>query len=254
MTLRIIASGCCGRMGRVLSGHISRREGCRIVAGIDSAAQKYYDYPVYGDFESCDVSADVIVDFSSPSALEPLLKYAASRDMPLVIATTGYLPEQAEAIKEASGKIPVFYTANMSLGINLLVELAKTAARVLGDGFDIEIVEKHHNRKIDAPSGTAHMIANAVSKALLHESRPVYGRGRESGKRAKGDIGIHAVRGGTITGEHEIIFAGQDEVVTLGHHASSPEIFAAGAVNAAFFIYGKQPGLFSMADLTGGRN
>ena len=250
--MRVLICGANGRMGRVLSEHISRHKSCETVAGIDPAAQENRGFPVFTSFEACTVTADVIVDFSGPSALNALLEYALSRNMPLVIATTGFSPEQTDAIKKASEMIPVFFTANMSLGVNLMLSLAKTAAKVLGDGFDVEIIEKHHNQKVDAPSGTALMLAEAVSSVLSYESRHSYGRGPQSGRRDKSEIGIHAVRGGTITGEHDVIFAGPDETLVISHRAASREVFAAGAVNAALFLYGKAPGMYSMADLVGG--
>ena len=191
---------------------------------------------------------DVIIDFSHPSALDSLIGYALSTGTPLVLATTGYSDEQIEKIKKSSEQIPVFFTFNMSLGINLLVELAKKATAVLGDQFDIEIVEKHHNQKIDAPSGTAIMLANAVNDTLDNKMKYTYDRHSQRKKREKNEIGIHSIRGGTIVGEHDVIFAGRDEVITLSHQASSKEVFAVGSVNAAIFMNGKKKGLYTMAD------
>lgn len=251
---RIILSGCNGKMGRNIVAQVREREDCVIVAGIDRNAASLDDFPVFTCPADCAVEADVLIDFSHPSALEGLLAYAAERHLPAVIATTGMSPEQVAAIHQASRQVPIFFTANMSLGVNLLVELAKKAAAVLGGQFDIEIIEKHHNQKLDAPSGTAMMLADAISAALPEPAHYVYDRHAVRRKREKSEIGIHAVRGGTIVGEHEILFAGQDELVTLSHTALSKGVFAAGALNAAIFLCGQENGLYNMGDLLGGRN
>ena len=200
-------------------------------------------------FDEVELVPDVIIDFSNPAVLDDMLGFAAKNSVPCVICTTGYSQEQIDKIKEASKKIAIFYSGNMSLGINLLIELSKQAARVLGDGFDIEIVEKHHNQKIDAPSGTALMLADGISQTLSEEPQYVYDRHAYRKKRSKNEIGIHAVRGGTIVGEHEVIFAGHDEVVTLTHQAQSKEVFAVGAVNAAVFLAGQKSGMYNMGDM-----
>lgn len=246
---KIIISGCCGKMGRVIASCVSERDDCQVVAGIDVVDDKTLGFPVFKKADDCDVAADVIIDFSHPSALTPLLNYAYSKSLPVVIATTGFSNEQKEEIMEMSKKIPVFFSFNMSLGINLLVELAKKATQILGDQFDIEIVEKHHNQKIDAPSGTALMLADAINETKNNTMKYMYDRHSKRAKREKNEIGIHAIRGGTIVGEHDVIFAGRDEIITLSHTAMSKEIFAVGSVNAAVFLVGKTPGLYTMSDL-----
>lgn len=247
---RIILSGCMGKMGKAIEACVATRNDCEIVAGVD-LAEGVKEYPVYKSFDLIDKSAkaDVIIDFSHPSVLASLLDYAAATNTPAVIATTGLTKEQTESIKKHSEKIALFFSANMSLGVSLVCALAKKAAKVLGNGFDIEIVEMHHNQKIDAPSGTALMIADSISEVL--DEKPVYEFDRHSKrqKRTKNEIGIHAVRGGTIVGEHEVIFAGNDEVVKISHSAYSKQLFANGSVNAALFLVGKEPGFYSMQDL-----
>lgn len=247
--IRIILSGCNGKMGRVIAGCIQERSDCLIVAGIDPNTEIGGSFVVFPTAAECTVPADVIIDFSHPAALDALLAMAVDRNLPVVIATTGLSSEQVERIGETAESIPVFFTANMSLGVNLMLELAKTAARLLGRDFDIEIVEKHHNQKIDAPSGTALMLADGISSVLDVPSQYVYDRHSQRKKRAKNEIGLHAIRGGTIVGEHDVIFAGRDEVFTISHSASSKEIFATGSINAALFLSGKPRGLYSMADL-----
>ncbi len=242
----ILLSGCLGHMG----GAVTRAAdgyGCRIAAGVDcKAGEQTEKYPVFGTFGEVNVNADVIIDFSTPALLSDLLSFATGIGMPAVIATTGYTDAQIEQIKAAAEKIPVFFSFNMSLGINLLKTLAKTAAAILGDGFDIEIIEKHHNQKVDAPSGTALMLADAVNDG---RKKYIYERHSRREKRGRDEIGIHSVRAGTIVGEHEIIFAGTDEIITLSHSAASKAVFAAGALNAANFIRGEKPGLYSMDDI-----
>ena len=191
----------------------------------------------------------MIIDFSHPNALDALLSYCTMNSVPAVIATTGYSEEQTAKIKQTAQQIPIFFTFNMSLGINLLVELGKKAVNVLGGQFDIEIVEKHHNLKKDAPSGTAIMIAEALNKELDGKMRYVYDRHSVRKPRDPDEIGIHSIRGGTIVGEHDIIFAGHDEVITLSHSAASKEVFANGSINAAVFLSGKESGLYDMSDL-----
>lgn len=246
--INIILSGCNGKMGKFISSVISDRDDCRVVAGIDINTQANDGFPVFAQPDDYIGEADVIIDFSHPSSLEKLLSYAKKNNLPIVIATTGLSDEQKAQLAEAAKTVPVFFSANMSIGVSLIAELAKTAARVLGQGFDIEIIEKHHNQKIDAPSGTALMLADAVCEALPEEMTYEYNRQAKRSKRTKNEIGIHAVRGGTIVGDHDVIFAGRDEVITISHSAASKEVFAVGAVNAALFLVNKEPKLYNMKD------
>ena len=243
---RIIISGCNGRMGRAVAERIAARDDVCVAAGID-VNDSPAGFPVFHSAEECSAEADVIIDFSNPAALPGLLGFACGHGLPVVVATTGLSAEDVGLIERAAEKVPVFRSANMSLGVNLLIELAKKAAAVLGDDFDVEIIEKHHNQKLDAPSGTALMIADAISDG----KRYVYDRHSVRAKRGKDEIGIHSVRGGNIVGEHEVIFAGSDEVITLSHSAASRGVFAVGAINAALFLIGKEPGIYSMSDLLG---
>lgn len=245
----IAICGCCGKMGRVINDIISARNDCRVCCGVDIAGEKYADFPVYKKVSDIKEKPQVIIDFSHPSLLDDLLEYCLTNGVPVVLATTGYNDEQISKIHKASEQIPVFFTFNMSLGINLLAELAKKAVEILGDQFDIEIIEKHHNQKIDAPSGTAIMLANAINEELDNSYTYVYDRHSVRQKRAKTEIGMHSVRGGTIVGEHEIIFAGRDEVISLKHEAHSKQVFAVGSVNAAVFMAGKPAGLYDMKNL-----
>jgi 4-hydroxy-tetrahydrodipicolinate reductase len=247
--LRVIISGANGAMGRVILSALNERGGFEAVAGIDKDIREDLGFPVYQNAFECDVPADVIIDFSHPLALTALLETAVRRGLPAVIATTGYNSAQIAEIERAAWDIPIFFTFNMSLGINLMVELSKTAARVLGGDFDIEIIDRHHSKKIDAPSGTAIMLANSISSALAEEPQYVYDRRSRRSPRVKNEIGIHSVRGGSIVGEHEVMFAGKDEIVTISHSARSREVFATGAINAAQFIVKQKPGLYNMADL-----
>ena len=236
--LQIILSGCNGKMGRVITDIVNKRQDCVIVAGIDLDISQNGPYPVFNSFNDIKCDADVIIDFSNPAVLDSLLDFAIEKSLPAVISTTGFSDEQIAKINNASKQIPVFFSFNMSLGINLLAELSRKAASVLG-GFDIEIIEKHHNQKIDAPSGTAILLANEINDELNGKMKYEYDRHSKREKRTDTEIGIHAVRGGTIVGEHEVIFAGRDEILTLSHSARSKEVFAVGAVNAAVFLSGK---------------
>lgn len=249
----IILSGCCGKMGRVIAREISAREDCTVVAGVDIFVDNTMDFPVYDDFSKVEEKADAIIDFSNPAVLNGLLAYATEKKIPAVICTTGFSAEQVSQIKTASEKTAIFYSGNMSLGINLLIELAKKATQVFGNAFDVEIVEKHHNQKLDAPSGTALMIADGISEVMQQEPQYVYDRHSYRKKREKNEIGIHAVRGGTIVGEHEVIFAGHDEVLTITHQAQSKEVFAIGSINAAVYLKGKNPGMYDMSDMLQGK-
>lgn len=246
---RIILTGCCGKMGHVIQSIVSSRNDCEIVAGVDVYDSKDCDFPVYSSINEVKQEADAVIDFSNPSLLDSILEYGKSTNTSLVIATTGYDDCQKKQIELASKECAVFFTYNYSMGVNLLASLAKKAVEVLGDGFDIEIIEKHHNQKIDAPSGTALMLADAINEEVDNRMKYEYDRHSKREKRTKNEIGIHAVRGGTIVGEHEIIFAGRDEIITLSHSARSKEIFAVGAVNAAVFMTGKERGMYDMSQL-----
>lgn len=245
---KIILCGANGKMGHVIRNIVAADKDCEIVAGIDINTEST-DFPIYSEIDSVKESADVIIDFSNPALLNSLLEYSAAKKIPVVIATTGFDDDQKKQIENAATENGVFFTYNMSLGINLLATLAKKAVDVLGNDFDIEIIEKHHNQKIDAPSGTALMLADAICEEIDKPMKYEYDRHSKREKRSKNEIGMHAVRGGTIVGEHEIIFAGRDEIITLSHSARSKEIFAVGAVNAAKYMVGKGAGLYTMKDL-----
>ena len=246
---RIVLTGSSGKMGKVITSVVEARDDCEIVAGVDKYNDGTAHFPVYESLNDVKEEADVVIDFSNPSLLDSLLAYGKSTNTALVIATTGFDECEKKKIADASNECPVFFTYNMSLGINLLANLAKKAVGVLGNDFDIEIVEKHHNQKIDAPSGTALMLADAISEEFDKPMKYEYDRHSKREKRTKDEIGLHAVRGGTIVGEHEIIFAGRDEIITLSHSARSKEVFAVGAVNAAVFMNGKTPGMYDMGEL-----
>lgn len=246
---KIILTGACGKMGKVIQNLVSNREDCTIVAGVDKYNDNASAFPVYETIDKVTEDADVIIDFSNPALLNDLLAFSTSKKIPVVIATTGFDECQKKQIQDASKETAVFFTYNMSLGINLLAVLAKKAVAVLGDDFDIEIIEKHHNQKIDAPSGTALMLADAICEELEQPMKYEYDRHAKREKRTKNEIGMHAVRGGTIVGEHEIIFAGRDEIITLSHSARSKELFAVGAVNAAVYMADKTSGMYDMSEL-----
>lgn len=247
--IKLVISGCNGKMGKVVSSVAQAQSDMEIVGGFDINTESVMGCKVYEN--PCDYKgeADVVIDFSHPDNLSGLLEYAKKMGTPLVIATTGLSEEQKNEMKKASEHVPIFFSANMSLGVNLLIELAQKATKVLADQFDIEIIEKHHNQKIDAPSGTALAIADSINDVLTERKEYIYDRHAVRKKRSKNEIGIHAVRGGTIVGEHEVIFAGKDEVIELKHQAMSKEIFAVGAVAAAKYLIGKAPGMYSMRDL-----
>ena len=245
---KIILCGANGKIGHVIRNIVAADNECEIVAGVDINTEST-DFPIYSEIDSVKESADVIIDFSNPALLNSLLEYSAAKKIPVVIATTGFDDDQKKQIENAATENGVFFTYNMSLGVNLLATLAKKAVDVLGNDFDIEIIEKHHNQKIDAPSGTALMLADAICEEIDKPMKYEYDRHSKREKRSKNEIGMHAVRGGTIVGEHEIIFAGRDEIITLSHSARSKEIFAVGAVNAAKYMVGKGAGLYTMKDL-----
>lgn len=245
----IILCGANGRMGKFITEAVSKRDDIRIVAGVDLNTESSAGFPVFATISEVLTPADVIVDFSNPALLDSILDYVKEKNMPAVLATTGYSAEATAKIKKAAELSPIFFTFNMSLGVNLLVSLSKKAAEVLGDAFDVEIVEKHHNQKLDAPSGTAVMLANAINEVYGGDMTYEFDRHSKREKRPQKQIGIHSIRGGNIVGEHDVIFAGHDEVITLSHHASSREVFALGAVKAALFMKGKASGLYDMNDV-----
>lgn len=248
--VRAIMHGCNGHMGQVITGLISEDADIEIVAGIDLNDCRDNGYPVFTNIWDCDVDADVIIDFASAKATDELLKFGVERQIPMVLCTTGLSEEQTAAVEEASGKVAILKSANMSLGINMLMKLLQDAARILAPaGFDIEVVEKHHNRKLDAPSGTALALADSVNEALDERYAYTYDRSQVRRKREKTEIGISSVRGGTIVGEHDVIFAGTDEVITFSHQAYSRAVFGKGAVQAAKFLAGKGPGHYQMSDV-----
>ncbi len=253
--VNIILSGCGGRMGRAIVAAASNDEGCRILAGIDvnaDAVAPACEFPVYQRITDVPDKADVIVDFSHHTALPSLADYAVKTGTPLVVATTGHTEEEKAIMLNASEKVAVFFSGNMSIGINLLIELCKNAAATLGESFDVEIIEKHHNQKLDAPSGTAIMIADAIKEERT-ETEYVFERHSVRQARKPSEIGIHSVRGGTIVGEHEVLFAGANEAITISHSAASREIFAGGALRAAKYLASKSVGLYNMSDLINGR-
>lgn len=247
--INLMISGCTGIMGKVVEKIVEDSKAMKVVAGCDIVDNPKCNYPVFTDPNTCDQDIDVIIDFSNPAALNNLLCFAKKKNIPIVIATTGFSQEQIELINETSKEIPVFFSSNMSLGVSLIIDLAKKAVAVLKDNFDIEIIEKHHNQKIDAPSGTALAIANEINKELSEKKEYVYDRHLIREKRSKKEIGIHTVRGGTIVGEHSIIFAGNNEIVELNHTSMSKDVFAVGAIKAAEYLAGKNPGLYQMSDL-----
>ena len=250
--VKIIMHGCNGHMGQVISGIVEKDPDAEIVAGIDIADQGKNSYPVFTDIDACQVEADAIIDFSSAKATDKLLEYSAARQIPVVLCSTGLNEEQLAKVEETSRKVAVLKSANMSLGINTLLKLVQDAAKVLAAaGFDMEIVEKHHRLKLDAPSGTALALADSINEAMDNQYHYVYDRSQKREKRDDKEIGISAVRGGTIVGEHEIIFAGQDEVIEFKHTAYSKAIFGKGAVEAAKFLAGKPAGRYDMSDVIG---
>lgn len=249
---RIILRGCNGRMGQEITRLLKEEEQAVIVAGIDLNETADKGYPVFDSFLKCNVIADVIIDFSSPKKLDEMLLYAKKNGLSIVLCTTGLSEEDINMVHKASENIAILRSANMSVGINTVFKLLQTAAKVLAEtGFDIEIVEKHHNQKLDAPSGTALALADVINKELSHQYEYNFDRSGERKKRDPKEIGISAVRGGTIVGEHEVIFAGTDEVIEIKHTAYSRAIFAKGAIHAAKFLAGKVPGMYGMSDVIG---
>lgn len=248
--LKAIIHGCDGKMGQVVGNIIKNDPNIEIVAGVDIRNTTTYTFPVYSSIIDCDMPADVIIDFSTASVVMTVLEYIEVKKIPTVICTTGLSENVINYIKDVSNKVPIFFSSNMSIGINLMTNLVKKAALILSDSnFDIEIIEKHHNQKIDAPSGTAISIANAINDTLDNKYEYKYDRTKQEVKRDKYEIGIHSIRAGNIVGEHEVIFAGKDEILELKHCAMSKEIFAVGAVKAAKYIVNKSSGLYDMGNL-----
>ena len=251
---KVIMCGCNGHMCQVITGICKEDPDIEIVAGIDIYDGIKNEYPVFANIADCDIEADAVIDFSNVSVIDGMLKYCVEKQVPVVLCTTGLSEEQLRAVAEASKKVAILKSANMSLGINILLKLLQTAAQVLAPaGFDMEIVEKHHNQKLDAPSGTALALADAMNSALENAYDYKYDRSQERKKRDKYEIGIQAVRGGNIVGEHEVIFAGTDEVITFKHQATSKAVFGKGAVEAAKYLAGKSAGMYDMSDVIADR-
>ena len=247
---KIIMLGCNGRMGQMITDMVKQDDECTIVAGIDIVDNRDNGYPVYTKLADCDVEADAIIDFTSATDFESRMDYAVDKQIPIIECSTGLSEEQMDYLKKASEKVAVLKSANMSLGINLLMKLLKEAAvKLAGDGFDVEIVEKHHNQKLDAPSGTALALADSINEAMDDRYEYIYDRSQVRQKRDKKELGISAGRGGTIVGEHEVIFAGTDEVITFKHTAYSRAVFAKGSITAAKYLKGKAAGLYDMSDV-----
>ena len=247
---KMIMHGCNGRMGHMIIDLVKEDANIEVVAGVDAFGESSYDFPVFKSLADCNVEADVIVDFSSAAAVDGLLEHCVSKKVPVVLCSTGLSPEQLDKVKEASKSVAVLKSANMSYGVNALLKVLKEVSPLFAEaGFDIEIVEKHHNQKLDAPSGTAIALADAINDAFDEKYDYVYDRSSRREKRPKKEIGISAVRGGTIVGDHDVIFAGLDEVVTFSHRAYSRAVFGKGAIEAAKFLAGKAAGMYDMADV-----
>ena len=248
--VKVIMHGCNGKMGQVITGIIAEDKDAEIVAGVDTSNHIQNTYPVFGNIADCNVEADVVIDFCAAPAVDGLLKYCVEKQVPCVLCTTGLSEAQLAAVEEASKKVAILRSANMSLGVNMLLKILKEAAGILAPaGFDIEIVEKHHNLKLDAPSGTALALADSINEEFDNEYEYVYDRSTRRERRPKKEIGISAVRGGTIVGDHDVIFAGADEVVTFSHTAYSKAVFGKGAVQAAKFLAGKPAGMYNMSNV-----
>lgn len=244
---KILLCGACGKMGGNVLSLLQDDAEAVAVCGVD-LYPKEIGIPVYQSFENVTEDVDVIIDFSSPIGLQERLDFAKKNGAGIVLASTGFTEADLAMIKTYQNDVAIFKTANLSLGINLMQALVKAAAQVLGEAFDVEIIERHHNLKKDAPSGTALMLAESVNEAFNGQKEYLYGREGIVGARGK-EIGMHAVRGGTIVGEHEVMFAGEDEIITITHSASSKRVFAAGAIRAAKFLCGKAAGMYEMKDI-----
>lgn len=251
--INLLISGALGRMGKKVYEACKSVEDVKPICGVDRFEDfSNQNFPIYSSFDQVKENVDVIIDFSAPATLPYILEFCKKFGSPAVLCATGYSPEDVDKVKATSKEVALFRSANMSLGVNILIDLVKKASAALGQNFDIEVIEKHHNQKVDAPSGTALMLADAV-KEVLPEKYYVYGREGIVGKRDKNEIGIHAIRGGNIVGEHDVIFAGENETVTLSHHAQDRGVFANGAIKAAQFLIGKKPGLYDMTDVINGK-
>ncbi len=250
---KVIMRGCNGRMGTIISELCEKDEKIEIVAGVDKVGENRFSYPLFDSLAVCNVEADVVIDFTKATEVPELLEYCVSKQVPCVLCTTGLSTEMLEEVEKASKQVAILKSANMSLGINLLLKLLKEASQVLATaGFDMEIVEKHHNQKLDAPSGTAIALADSINEEFNGAYEYVYDRSRKRAKRDAREIGISAVRGGSIVGEHDVIFAGADEVITFSHTAYSRAVFGKGAVEAAKFLVGKEPGMYNMSHVING--
>lgn len=249
---KVIMHGCNGKMGKTIAGLIAEDEEVTLAAGVDAYDEGKNSFPVFKDISECDVPADVIIDFSAAPAVDGLLDYCVEKHVPCVLCTTGLSEQQLKKVEEASKKVAILKSANMSLGINMLMKLLKEAAAILVPaGFDVEIVEKHHKLKVDAPSGTALALGDSINEVLDNEYEYVYDRSTRREKRPQKEIGFSAVRGGTIVGDHDVIFAGADEVITFSHTAYSKAVFGKGAVQAAKFLKNKPAGMYQMSDVIG---
>lgn len=245
--IKILLSGCLGKMGQVITRLSLNYNNLKIVAGVDKLKDPQYPYPIYTNVDDVLEKVDVIIDFSNPSLFDSLLSFAISKKIPLVMCTTGLSDAQIDKLNEASKSIPIFFSANMSMGIHLLIDLVKRASVLLDKDFDIEIIEKHHNRKIDAPSGTALLIANSIN-SVVPKKEYVFDRHLKKAPRTKSEIGIHSIRGGSISGEHSVIFASNDEIIEISHTALSKDVFGNGALNASIFLHDKKPGMWNFDD------
>lgn len=250
--VKIIMHGCNGKMGQVITGIVAADKDAEIVAGIDIVDNRQNPYPVFTNIDDCNVEADVIIDFASAKAIDKLLDYVETRKIPVVLCTTGLSEEQLARVEEVSKEVAVLKSANMSLGINTLFKVLKSVSPLLAEaGFDIEIVEKHHHFKVDAPSGTALALGDAINESLPEKYEYKFDRSQDRIPRPKNEIGFSSVRGGTIVGEHDVIFAGEDEVITFSHTAYSKSVFAKGAVEAAKFLKGQPAGHYTMKEVIG---